>query len=379
MSRPYDAVLVVSFGGPDGPEDVLPFLENVLRGRNVPRERMMEVAEHYYAFGGRSPINDQNRTLVAALETELAANGLKLPVYWGNRNWHPLLADTLRKMAADGVRRALAFVTSAYSSYSSCRQYLENIAAARELVTAGGPPADERQVSRLSPPEVDKLRAFFNHPGFIEPMVENTLAALEKIPAERRANAQLLFTAHSIPTTMAATSRYEEQLREASRLVADGAGLEMPWKLLYQSRSGPPQQPWLEPDVADYLRGVAGVEAKPSPEESARTGGSLTLDPSHPRFVRDVVIVPIGFISDHMEIVYDLDTEVRRLCERLGINMVRAATVGTHPRFVRMIRELIQERMNDSAPRLALGDLGPSHDECASDCCAYTPRWKSKA
>jgi len=337
MSRPYDALLVVSFGGPDGPDDVLPFLENVLRGRNVPRERMLEVAEHYNQFGGRSPINDQNRALIAAIETELATHGPKLPIYWGNRNWHPLLPDTLRKMAADGVQRALAFVTSAYSSYSSCRQYRENIAAAQTEV---GPTA----------PQIDKLRAFYNHPGFIEPMVENTRAALEKIPVERRQDAELVFTAHSIPAAMAATSRYEEQLHEASRLLADGVGSNVKWNLVYQSRSGPPQQPWLEPDICDFI-------------ESRHQKSPF----------KDVVVVPLGFISDHLEVVYDLDTEARELCERLGINMVRAATVGTHPRFVRMIRELIEERMTGSPHRLALGNLGPSHDECPSDCCAFTP------
>src|SRR5215213_4629818 len=235
MSQPYDALLIVSFGGPDGPDDVLPFLENVLRGRNVPRERMLEVAEHYYEFGGRSPINDQNRALIAALEKELATHGPHLPIYWGNRNWRPLLTDTLRQMSADGVRRALGFVTSAFSSYSSCRQYQENIAAAQAEV---GPAA----------PQIDKLRAFFNHPGFIEPMIENSRAALEKIPADRTDSAELIFTAHSIPQAMATNCRYEEQLREASRLVAEGAGRNT-WTLTYQSRSGPPQQPWLEPDV----------------------------------------------------------------------------------------------------------------------------------
>jgi ferrochelatase len=344
MPTPYDAILVVSFGGPDRPEDVLPFLENVLRGRNVPRERMLEVAEHYDHFGGRSPINDQNRALIAALEKELAEHGPHLPIYWGNRNWHPLLADTLRKMAADGVRRALAFFTSAYSSYSGCRQYRENIAAAQAEV---GPPA----------PQVDKLRAFFNHPGFVEPMVENTLAALDRITPERRANALLVLTAHSIPRAMADGCQYVRQLSEAGQLVVAGvndalsarAGAEVriPWHLVYQSRSGPPQQPWLEPDVCNFLRGVAP---------------------------KDVVVVPIGFISDHLEVLYDLDTEARQLCDELGVNMVRAATVGTHPRFIRMIRELIEERMTDTPNRLALGSLGPSHDECPDDCCIFAPK-----
>jgi ferrochelatase len=356
----YDALLVVSFGGPDRPDDVLPFLENVLRGRNVPRERMLEVAEHYYHFGGRSPINEQNRALVAAIERELVEHGLPLRVYWGNRNWHPLLPDTLRQMKADGVRRALAFVTSAFSSYSGCRQYRENIAAAQVEVGPGAP-------------QVDKLRVFFNHPGFIEPMIEHTRDALAQVPADRRDIAFLLFTAHSIPLSMAQGSRYEEQLRESCRLVTEGVGQAEPdnarlrqaqpddprlcqaqpdlradWHLVYQSRSGPPQQPWLEPDISAYI---------------AKRHADVPL--------RDVVVVPIGFVSDHMEVVYDLDTELRRFCERLGINMVRAATVGTHPRFVRMIRELIEERMTGSPQRLALGTLGPSHDECPNDCCLY--------
>jgi ferrochelatase len=297
---------------------------------------MLEVAEHYHEFGGRSPINDQNRALIAALEKELAAHGPRLPIYWGNRNWHPLLADTLRQMSSDGIRRALAFITSAYSSHSGCRQYREDIAAAQAEVGHDAP-------------AVDKLRVFFNHPGFIEPMIENVRAALEKIPAERRSNAELIFTAHSIPLAMSENSRYEQQLHESSRLVAKGLGREK-WTLVYQSRSGPPQQPWLEPDVGDFIE----KRQQESP-------------------IKDAVIVPIGFTSDHMEVLFDLDTEVRQLCDRLGINMVRAATVGTHPRFIRMIRELIEERMSDSPRRLALGDLGPSHDVCPVDCCMYVP------
>jgi ferrochelatase len=345
MPESFDALLVVSFGGPDGPEDVLPFLEHVLRGRNVPRERMLVVAEHYYRFGGRSPINEQNRQLIAALERELAEHGPHLPVYWGNRNWHPLLADTLRKMAADGVRRALAFVTSAFSSYSGCRQYREDIASAQKEVGPGAP-------------QVDKLRVFFNHPGFIEPMVEHTRAALQQVPADRRETALLVFTAHSIPLSMAAACRYEEQLRDSCRLVAEGIG-RRDWHLAYQSRSGPPHQPWLEPDVAEFLR-----------------NSKLAVSEKQPYVQKQpyAVVVPIGFISDHMEVVYDLDTELRRRCEQLGINMVRGATVGTHPRFVRMIRELVEERMSDSPQRLALGALGPNHDVCPEDCCLYEPR-----
>jgi ferrochelatase len=333
----YDAVLIVSFGGPDGPDDVIPFLENVLRGRDVPRERMLEVAEHYQHFGGKSPINEQNRRLIAALERELAEHGPRLPVYWGNRNWHPLLTDTLRKMSAGGVRRALAFVTSAFSSYSGCRQYREDIARAQQEV---GPAA----------PQVDKLRVYFNHPGFIEPMIERTRDALAQLPAERRNDALLLFTAHSIPQAMAEGCRYEAQLREACRLVGTGVGRD-DWQLVYQSRSGPPRQPWLEPDIRDFLR-----------EQQAKQP------------IQDVVVVPMGFISDHLEVLYDLDTEARDLCDELGIRMVRAATVGTHPRFVRMIRELIEERLSDAPHRLALGTLGPKEDVCPDDCCLVAPR-----
>lgn len=326
----YDALLVVSFGGPEGPDDVIPFLENVLRGRNVPRERMLEVAEHYQHFGGVSPINAQNRALIAALEAELRAGGIQLPIYWGNRNWHPLLPDSLREMAAAGVRRALAFVTAAFSSYSGCRQYRANIADAQAQV---GPQA----------PQVDKLRVFYNHPGFIHPMADRVRDALEQIAPDRRSDAALVFTAHSIPVSMAQHSDYEAQLREACRLVSTELGRgDAP--LVYQSRSGPPSQPWLEPDICDYLR--------------AR----------HEAGCRDIVVVPIGFISDHMEVIYDLDTEAAQLCQQLGLNMVRAATVGTHPRFVQMIRELIEERIS-GAPRLALGNRGAHHDVCPEDCC----------
>ncbi|MEY4176693.1 MAG: hypothetical protein RLY70_267 [Planctomycetota bacterium] len=336
MAASYDAVLVVSFGGPEGPDDVMPFLENVLRGRPVPRERMLEVAEHYQHFGGISPINVQNRALIAALEQELAAHGPHLPIYFGNRNWHPLLPDTLRKMRDDGVRRAIAFFTSAFSSYSGCRQYRENIAAAREQV---GPDA----------PEVDKLRVFFNHPGYVEPMAGLLGGCLARIPEERRAAAEVLFTAHSIPMAMAANCRYELQLRESCRLVAAGAGAGS-WKLVFQSRSGPPQQPWLEPDVGDAIREARG------------------------RGVSDVVVAPIGFISDHMEVMFDLDVEAHDISHELGMNMIRCPTVGTHPRFVQMIRELIVERMSDEPVRLCLGELGPSHDVCPIDCCKYEPQ-----
>ena len=337
MNLNYDALLVVSFGGPEDPADVIPFLENVLRGRNVPRERLLEVAKHYDHFGGVSPINAQNRALIAALQTELAAHGPPLPIYFGNRNWHPLLPATIQQMADDGVRRALAFFTSAYSSYSGCRQYRENIAAAREQV---GPTA----------PEIDKLRAFFNHPGFVESMGELLKSSLAKIPSDRRATASVVFTAHSIPAAMAAMCQYENQLRETSRLVAELAGVTQ-WQLAYQSRSGPPNQPWLEPDIGAVLR------------ESRTT-----------RAAQDAVVVPVGFISDHLEVLYDLDVEAQQICDEIGLNLVRCPTVGTQPRFVTMIRELIVERTSNAPQRLTLGSLAACPDVCPVDCCRYEPR-----
>ncbi len=349
---PYDAILVVSFGGPEKEADVLPFLENVLRGKNVPRERMLSVAEHYRHFNGKSPINEQNRKLIAALEKELAQHQLKLPVYWGNRNWHPLLPDALNQMKEDGVKRALAFVTSAYSSYSGCRQYRENIAAASKIVGEGAP-------------DIDKLRVFFNHPGYIEAIVDYSSEAFRRLSEAERPRAQLVFTAHSIPLSMAQGSRYQPQLEEASRLVAERLAVERggraDFSLVYQSRSGPVSQPWLEPDILDFLR------------QYKQKGG-----------IGPVVVVPIGFVSDHMEILYDLDTEAQALCRELGLRMVRVPCVGTHPRFVQMIRELVVERMEaermaeqrgaHDPVRLALGVLGPGHDVCPADCCPAPQR-----
>ena len=332
----YDAVLLVSFGGPDGPDDVIPFLENVLRGRNVPRERMLEVAEHYQHFGGKSPINEQNLALLAALRDELARRGPNLPVYWGNRNWHPLLTDTLREMADAGVKRAIAFVTSAFSSYSGCRQYRENIMAAREAV-------GERA------PQVDKIRVFFNHPGFVRPMAANVARALGRFSAAERPAVPVLFTAHSIPMSMADGCRYVAQLQESCRLVAAEAGVA-DWRLVFQSRSGPPSQPWLEPDICDAIR------------ERYAEG------------CRRLVIAPIGFISDHMEVLYDLDTEAADLCSELGIEMVRAATVGTDPEFVAMVRDLIAERAWNLPDRAAIGCLPANHDVCPLDCCPAPQR-----
>jgi ferrochelatase len=333
----YDAILVVSFGGPESKDEVIPFLENVLRGRNVPRERMLAVAEHYYRFEGKSPINQQIRELISALEAELERNGPKLPVYWGNRNWHPLLPATLRKMKQDGIRRAVGFVTSAYSSYSSCRQYREDIVRAQCEVGPGVP-------------DVDKLRAFFNHPAFIEATVDRVRAALREVPADSRQNVQVVYTAHSVPQSMANTSDYVRQLEEVRRLVSEALG-EKNDALVYQSRSGAPGQPWLEPDIIDYLRGV-----------KARKLASA------------VVLAPIGFISDHMEVLYDLDVEARRVCESLSLPMARAKTVGVHPKFVGMIRELILERMNPGMERRALGSLRPRQDTCEEDCCPAPQR-----
>jgi ferrochelatase len=328
----YDAILVVSFGGPESREDVIPFLENVLRGRNIPRERMLAVAEHYYHFEGKSPINQQTRELIAALEAELERNGPKLPIYWGNRNWHPLLPETLRQMKKDGIQRALAFVTSAYSSYSGCRQYREDIARARSEVGAGEP-------------EVEKLRAFFNHPAFIEATVERVGDALRAVPEGARENVQIVYLAHSIPVSMADSSDYMKQLEEVRGLVSGALGQKND-VLVYQSRSGAPGQPWLEPDILDYLRRV----------EAENLASAL-------------VLAPIGFISDHMEVVYDLDVEARKLCDSLGLPMTRARTVGVHPKFIGMIRELILERVNPGSERRALGSLGPRADVCAENCC----------
>jgi protoporphyrin/coproporphyrin ferrochelatase len=328
----YDALLVVSFGGPESREDVIPFLENVLRGRNVPRERMLAVAEHYYHFDGKSPINQQTRDLISAIRAELAQYGPNLPVYWGNRNWHPRLAETLCDMRRDGIRRALAFVTSAYSSYSGCRQYREDIARAQAEIGAGAP-------------VIDKLRVHFNHPGFIEATKDRVREALAQVPANSSQNVQIVYTAHSIPVAMANTCDYVRQLEEVRRLVAQRAGIGND-VLVYQSRSGAPGQPWLEPDILDHLG-----EVKAQNLASA------------------VVLAPIGFISDHMEVLYDLDIEARQLCDSLSLSMVRAKTVGVHPEFVAMIRELILERTTPGTERRALGSLGPREDVCAETCC----------
>ena len=335
MTQPYDSFLLVSFGGPEGPDDVLPFLENVLRGKNVPRERMLEVAEHYNQFDGVSPINAQNRDLLKAITSEFKSHDIDLPIYWGNRNWHPMLPDTLKQMRDDGCKRALAFFTSMFSCYSGCRQYRENIADAQKEVGEDAP-------------VVEKVRMGFNHPGFINVMADNVKSAAESIEAD--ASAQILFTAHSIPMGMSDNCDYVRQLTEASRLIASAAGFDQ-WRLVYQSRSGPPQQPWLEPDVCDVISEMDDAQK-----------------------ISKLIVVPVGFISDHMEVIYDLDHEAADLCAERKIQMARASTVGTSSGFVSMIRQLVQERMGLTKGREAMGDLGAWHDVCPVDCCTYTPR-----
>jgi protoporphyrin/coproporphyrin ferrochelatase len=329
--RQYDALLLVSYGGPEGPDDVMPFLENATRGRGVPRERLLEVAEHYHHFGGVSPINAQNRALIAALESVLTRDGPALPIYLGNRNWHPYLEDTIRDMRAAGVRHALALVTSAFSCYSGCRQYREDVIRACKAVGHGAP-------------TFDKLRVFFNHPGFVQANAAGLREALATIDPGGRSEVHVVFTAHSIPAAMARHSAYEVQLQEASRLVAEAAGVTR-WSLAYQSRSGPPRSPWLEPDIGEHLARLAASGAS------------------------DVVLLPIGFLSDHMEVRWDLDHEARDRAAQLGLGFVRAPSVGTQPAFVAMLRELILERMTAQPLRRALGRLGPSHDFCPVDCC----------
>lgn len=331
--KQYDAVIVVSFGGPDKPEDVVPFLENVVRGKGIPKQRVLEVAEHYYHFGGKSPINEQNLALIEALRTELKTNGPDLPIYYGNRNWHPFLADTLRQMKEDGVKRALAFFTSGFSSYSGCRQYRENIVEAQKEVGEGAP-------------IIDLLRKFYNHPGFVEPMASLTKTTIESLSDSGREKNKVLFVAHSIPQVMADHCRYEEQLRESSELIAALAGVT-DWELVYQSRSGPPSQPWLEPDICDRIEGL---------KEEGYTA---------------VSVVPVGFVSDHMEVLFDLDTEAVDKAHELNLEFGRVPTIGTHPEFISMIAELIRERMGLQRERRALGNFGPSHDACPANCCFY--------
>lgn len=355
---PYDALLLVSFGGPERPEDVVPFLQNVTAGKNIPVERLEEVGEHYYSFGGKSPINDQNRALIAAVEKDLAEHGIDLPVYWGNRNWDPYLVDTLRQMAADGVQRAACWVTSAYSSYSGCRQYREDLAAAVQTLAEEG----------VTAPRLDRLRHYFNHPGFVEANLDAALAALDRLAADAgedvAAGARLVFVTHSIPVAMEeASGRSEEdgltggaytaQHRDLAATIVAGVaqrtGRTHEHDLVFCSRSGPPQVPWLEPDVNDHLEAL------------------------HAAGVPGVVVLPIGFVSDHMEVIYDLDTEAAQTAAGLSLPFVRGATAGTHPAFVALARELTVERAaaerGAEVARPAIGSWGPSWDRCPPGCC----------
>jgi len=329
---PIDAILLVSFGGPEGRDDVLPFLERVLEGKKVPRQRLLQVAEHYWQFDGISPINEQNRQLLAALQQLLDQEGPELPLYWGNRNWHPLLPDTVERMAEDGVRHAVAFVTSAFGSTSGCRQYLGDIERARDAVGEKAP-------------RIDKLRLFFNHPSFLSAVTENARDALGELEYATVQDVQVVFTAHSIPMSMASCSPYEEQLLEAARLVAEALGTPH-WDLVYQSRSGRPEQPWLEPDVCDHLKAMHAAGNR-----------------------RSILLVPLGFLSDHMEVLYDLDVEARDVAAELDQPMVRAAAPGTHPDLVAMIRDLVVEQLEPHGKPAVTGSLPPAPDRCAVDCC----------
>lgn len=345
-NREVDALLVLSFGGPEGPDDVLPFLERVTEGRGVPRARLLEVAEHYEHFGGVSPINARNRELIARVRAALAGAGIDLPVYFGNRNWHPLVEDTTSEMAAAGVRRALVFATSAYGGYSACRQYHEDIARARASVGPGAP-------------ELVKLRHFFDHPEFVASVAAAVHAAAEELPDEHRDHARLVFTAHSIPTAADAAAgvpaegghRYSRQVAEAARLVAASLGVDG-YDVVWQSRSGPASVPWLEPDVLDHL------------------------DALHAKRVPAVLLCPVGFVSDHVEVVWDLDNEARERAAEHGMAFARAATAGADLRFARMVVELVREHVDGVAPR-ALGSapsagFGVNGRPCAPDCCLPT-------
>jgi ferrochelatase len=323
-----EALLLLSFGGPEGQGDVLPFLENVTRGRGVPPERLEAVAEHYRHFGGVSPINAQNRALIAAIEADLAAHGVDLPVYWGNRNWAPYVEDTWRQLADDGIEHVYVFATSAYASYSGCRQYHEDVARAR--IAAGGGPTAE------------KLPHYFDQPGFVRANAEALAAAIEELPVGFRDSARLVATAHSIPEAMAAVAgpeggAYQEELRAAAREVVDAVHPGRPFDLVWQSRSGPPSVPWLEPDVNDHLRALA-------------TAGD-----------KAVVVFPVGFVSDHLEVIWDLDHEAKETAEELGLAFARAATAGTHAAFVATVRELVAERRAGTPPRLGTN--------CPAACC----------
>jgi len=345
----YDAILLVSFGGPEGLEDVMPFLENVVRGRGVPKERLEAVAEHYVKFDGISPINEQNRRLVAALRDELASRGIHTPIYWGNRHWHPFLNDVIAQLEAHGHRSILAVFTSAYSSYSGCRQYREELANA---VSENG---------CQSSTKIDKIRPYFDSPGFVLPFVDGIADASNQLRTEDQSLSapKVLFTTHSIPTSMSESSgppdmagvaggAYVAQHLAVARLIVEQVverGTDIAsWELVYQSRSGPPQIPWLEPDINDAIR-------------RARGEGFTS-----------VIIAPIGFVSDHMEVVWDLDNEALTTCAQLGVRVRRVATPGVDPRFVQSLGDLVVEKMG-GPPATALSSLGPWPSPCLPGCC----------
>jgi protoporphyrin/coproporphyrin ferrochelatase len=332
----FDAVLLLSFGGPEGTEQVRPFLENVTRGRGVPPERLDEVAEHYLHFGGVSPINRINLALLVELRAELTGRGLDLPVYFGNRNWEPYVEDVVATMRDNRIRRAAVFTTSAWSGYSSCTQYVEDIARARRM-------AGEHA------PELVKLRSYFDHPLFVEMFAEALAAAADTLPVELRDETRLVFTAHSIP--VAADQRcgprlYSRQVAYAARLVAAAAGY-LQYDLVWQSRSGPPQVPWLEPDVADHLSTLA--DSKRPNDDAGRHG------PGRSRTINAVVVCPIGFVADHIEVVWDLDHELRSQAEAAGIAFARARTPNADRRFARMAVDLISELQDDREPARVAG------------------------
>lgn len=332
----FDALFFVSFGGPEKHEDVMPFLENVLRGKPVPKERMLEVAQHYYDMGGKSPINDQNLAMIEKLKTAFAKHNIDLPIYFGNRNWKPYIADALDQMKSDGIQHALAYFTSAYSSYSGCRQYRENIIRAQEQIGQGAP-------------QVSKLRMFFNHPLFIEAVTENMKKALHGLSDASWDNTHVLYTAHSIPLSMSENCDYVKQLTEACRLTDEALNIRHS-DLVYQSRSGPPQVPWLAPDVCDAIEALDNQD------------------------IHNVLVMPIGFVSDHMEVMYDLDIEAKEAAQKSELGFARAQAAGHHEVYPELIVDLVKERMGKTQDKKALGDLGPWHDVCPPDCCTYTPR-----
>ncbi len=347
-SSGFDALLVLSFGGPEEPAHVRPFLENVTRGRGVPPERLDAVVEHYMHFGGVSPINALNRDIIVRIESELAAAGIDLPVYFGNRNWHPMAEDTAARMKSDGVEKALVFPTSAWGGYSGCRQYHEDIARAREAVGDGAP-------------EMVKIRQYFDHPAMVDSFAEAIRSAFDRLEPEARSEARLVFTAHSIPSAADANAGppadgghlYSRQVADASRLAAAAAGID-DYDVVWQSRSGPPQVPWLEPDICDHLEALAGAGT------------------------RAVVVCPIGFVSDHLEVVWDLDTEAEEKAKELQIDYVRAGTPGTDERFAKMVVELVREYTDGIAPRRIGGVPGYGSTvngaRCAVGCCEQPAR-----